>query len=415
MKARRVLSLALAALAIAALLFASLPVQAAPGGRPAYALSDSLIAYWKLDEASGTRLDELTGCGGSGCDLTDNNTVTQNTGKLTNAGQFTAANSEYLNIADQADLSMGDIDFTVAAWVYIDNLSADRAVLGKGTPGATRLLEYYVKYFQSTNRFTFWVGRGFGGSVQGTDYQVVSADNLGAPSTGTWYFIVAWHDATANTISIQVNNGTANSASWSNGSHDSTGELTVGTLPNSHAQYMDGRIDGAAVWKRVLTSTERGWLYNSGNGCDYPFTACEPTPTPTITRTPTSTFTSTATSTNTPTATYTVTATATATGTATDTPTPTATATATETGSPTDTPTPTVTGTSTATATVTFTPTITRTPDGEYWYELPLSSGNILRIERRWDYGALFVGLAVLILVIVLLVRFGYDVLGRWF
>ena len=40
------------------------------------------------------------------------------------AGQFTAANSEYLSHAHNSDLSTGDIDFTFAVWVYADSLLA---------------------------------------------------------------------------------------------------------------------------------------------------------------------------------------------------------------------------------------------------------------------------------------------------
>ena len=67
-------------------------------------LPTNLIAYWKLDEASGTRNDSK-----GANHLTDNNTVTQAVGKVGNAAQFTLANSEYLSIADNADLSAGDI------------------------------------------------------------------------------------------------------------------------------------------------------------------------------------------------------------------------------------------------------------------------------------------------------------------
>lgn len=407
MKARRALSLALAALAIVGLLFVSLPVEAAPGGRPAYSLSDSLIAYWKLDEASGTRLDELNGCGGSGCDLTDNNTVTQNPGKLNNAAQFTSANTEYLSRSDHADLSAGDIDFTIIQWVYLDSKGAVQHFVFKGSNTGGSQYEYRTRYASGSDRFVFGLADG----TSGTD---CAANSFGSPDNGTWYFIVAWYDATANTANIQVNNGTVDSCSWSTGSNDSANAFNIGRA-GAGGGYMNGRIDGVGWWKRVLTSGERAALYNSGNGCDYPFTDCEATATPTVTSTPTNTATPTATSTNTPTATYTVTATATDTGTPTDTPTPTATATVTETGMPTDTPTPTPTGTATATATVTLTPTVTRTPDESYWYEIELSSGNVLRIERRWDYGALFVGVVLLIVAIILLVRFGYDFLGRWF
>ena len=41
------------------------------------ALTDSIVAYWKLEEASGSRADVV-----GGNTLTDNNTVTGNPGKL---------------------------------------------------------------------------------------------------------------------------------------------------------------------------------------------------------------------------------------------------------------------------------------------------------------------------------------------
>src|SRR3989304_1655390 len=90
----------------------------APYVRPAVSLSDSLIAYWRLEEASGTRLDELSGCGGGGGDLADINTVTQNTGVIGNAGQFVAASSEDLSYADEIDLNVGgNIDVAFVAWL----------------------------------------------------------------------------------------------------------------------------------------------------------------------------------------------------------------------------------------------------------------------------------------------------------
>ena len=96
-------------------------------------LTTSLIAHWNLDEASGTRVDAK-----GGNDLTDNNTVTQATGIVSNAGQFTAANSEYLSIADNAALSTGDIDFTIPLWARAGGggMSLPLFMTKKAGPGA---------------------------------------------------------------------------------------------------------------------------------------------------------------------------------------------------------------------------------------------------------------------------------------
>src|SRR4051812_43478016 len=104
-------------------------------------LLTNLASYWKLEEASGTRADEI----GSQT-LTDNNTVTQAVGKLGNAAQFTAANSESLSHADSATLSLGaDQDFTLGAWVYLDSKGANRVIASKWAPGlATKDIEYLL-------------------------------------------------------------------------------------------------------------------------------------------------------------------------------------------------------------------------------------------------------------------------------
>lgn len=215
------------------------------------ALKSSLISYWKCDEASGNLLDAH----GSN-ELTDTNTVTSDTGKINDARQFTAANSEYFTIADNASISTGDIDFTFAAWVYLDSKAANRRIIAKTDNGSNT--EYQLTYRQSVDRFDFYIANGTIG---------VEANNLGSPSTATWYFIVAWHDSVANTMNIQVNNGTADSgATGGTGPTDTAQDLQVGRLAS---EYMDGRIDEIAFWKRTLSDSERTQLYNGGSGLSY--------------------------------------------------------------------------------------------------------------------------------------------------
>ena len=384
----------------------------APPRRPAYALSDSLIAYWKLEEASGTRYDELNGCGGSGCDLTDNNTVTQNTGIIGNAGEFTMANNEYLSHDDNADLSTGNIDFTVVLWVYLKSKPQTLMRFVNKNSGTNNQREFSVMYHNVTDLFVLQV------SSDGTVTNTIDDTVLGHPSLSTWYFVTIWHDAVSDTINIQTNNGNVNSQSYSNGVFDSSSPWILGGQTAADVYYLDGRLDSVGFWKRVLTSTERGYLYNSGAGCDYPFTACEPTPTPTVTLTPTltPTVTDTPTVTLTPTLTPTITDTPTVTPTITDTPTLTPTITDTPTLTPTITDTPTVTPTITDTPTVTHTPTPTFTPTptdtpGPYAYDIDstLSSGNRLLILRRFTFGEIALGVLVLAIVLGGIGKFIYD------
>ena len=136
---------------------AAIPAQAeykpAPVMRPRAALADNLVAYWKLDEASSTRNDSV----GTN-HLTSNNSVGQATGKLNYAANFVAANSQYLSIADNADLSVGDIDFTVSAWIWLDSAGGARGIVGKGNSTYVwSSVEYALLYLNSSDGLQFRV------------------------------------------------------------------------------------------------------------------------------------------------------------------------------------------------------------------------------------------------------------------
>ena len=81
-----------------------------------------LKGLWHLDENSnGSAAVTRKDSSGNGNDLTDNATVTSTQGKIGKAGQFTAANSEYLSITDNDSISVGNFDFTASAWVMLDS------------------------------------------------------------------------------------------------------------------------------------------------------------------------------------------------------------------------------------------------------------------------------------------------------
>ena len=227
------------------------------------AILDNLMAHWKLNEASGARADAHTG----GLNLTDVNTVTQAAGKIGNAAQFTSGQSERLTHADHADLTMGDIDYLLAAWVYLDSKAAQLQFMAKM---ASSNFEFRFGYDVAADRFFFEIL-----TLAGTG-QVELADNLGAVSINTWYFVLGWLDAVANTVNIQVNDGTVDSAAQSQTPGAGTAEFEMGA--ERSAQFMNGRMDSVSIWKRVLTSQERTDLYNGGAGLDYPFTVAAGNP-----------------------------------------------------------------------------------------------------------------------------------------
>lgn len=229
----------------------------APAGS---SLLTDLVGYWKLNEASGARADSHS----NGITLADSNTVSSATGIISAlAADFENGNNEYLEAADSATLSLGaDTSFTITAWVKLESVvGSTRAIVGKRTGTVAADSEIFVGANTDEN-ILFRVGNA-------TTYLDVVNTNVMA--TGTWYFVACWHDAVANTLNVQVNDGAVASGSWSGGTFDGTGIFQVGTIATSTTGDWDGLIEGVGYWKRTLTSGERTSLYNSGAGLDYPF------------------------------------------------------------------------------------------------------------------------------------------------
>ena len=221
---------------------------------------------WKLDEASGTRNDSF----GSN-HLSDMNSVGSATGKIGNAAQFVVATSRHLSIVDNANLSTGDIDFTILGWIKFDTINASyQQIFGKDEY-TTPTREYWVEYDPTLGRITFNV------SPDGTiaNQRQVVESSLGTPVTGVWYFIVAWHDSVANTLNIQINDMTPTSYSYSGGVYNGTARFNIAAHYDNSSQVSIGTflgvIDEVALLKRILSAGERTQLYNLGNGWEYPW------------------------------------------------------------------------------------------------------------------------------------------------
>lgn len=212
------------------------------------------VAYWKLDEASGNRLDSV----GSNT-LTSNNGVTQAVGKISNASQFAAASSQYLSITDNPSLSTGNIDFTITAWVKLSSTAASRTVAAKRDGSGSR--EWNLVYNQATGKFRFATFDATGNANAG------AVEDTTAISAGTWYYVVAWRDSAADRLYIQVNNNAATFALENlSGTNpvDSTSSFRIGGIDNPVSTFMDGIVDEVGFWKKILSAQERTDLYSNG-------------------------------------------------------------------------------------------------------------------------------------------------------
>jgi Concanavalin A-like lectin/glucanases superfamily len=193
-------------------------------------LDTGLVSFWKLNEASGDAVDSK-----GANNLTDTGSCPSVAGKIATARGFNGTTQYFLS-SSSAGLSPANTDFTISCWVYLTDISVNSYIISK-TGGA----DEYIIQFDPSGVFQFTVYSG--------SYATVSSDAIGI-AVNTWYFLVAWRDATAAKIYIQLNNGTIASLSC-----PAPAATAAPFLIGSYTQtlFMKGRIDAVGYWNRLLT------------------------------------------------------------------------------------------------------------------------------------------------------------------
>jgi hypothetical protein len=226
-------------------------------------VKDNLISWWTLDEFS-TGAGAIVRVDSHGAnDLTDNGTTPSAAGQVNLATQHTNAVPDWLSHVSNASLQVGDIDFTVACWAYLDNKVGVQVFAGKDEPGVGANREWAVLYNAGPDRFGFSTFTPVGVAHN------LSANLFGVPAAATWYLIIAWYEAATNTMSIQVDNGGIDTLGTGGALQAAAAaEFQIGSRdgPNSP---LDGRVDEVGFWKRLLTVSERSALWNDGAGIGY--------------------------------------------------------------------------------------------------------------------------------------------------
>lgn len=232
-----------------------------PGAGPSSLLS-GLLAYWKLDESSGsTRVDSTA----NGEDLAESGSVASHAGLVSNAASFSAS-GVYLQHASSTFFNLGvHADWSVLVWVYLDNKSSSYTFVSKDNSGVSR--QFHIRYSSGPDRLTLAY------SSDGSSLSTLHADTLGSPSATTWYLIHAYHDGVNDELGISVNGGSYDTVSHSAGIFQSTEQFAVGChfSSGSPVNQAVGDVDEMAVYDRVLTPSEVSDYYNSGSGTTHPF------------------------------------------------------------------------------------------------------------------------------------------------
>ncbi len=206
-------------------------------------LNNNLISFWKLQEVSGTRVDEEA----SGNDLDDINTVTQSVSSIvyTDSARFTASNSERLRITDATQTGLGVTgSFTVCAWVEIVSFNENNGIFSKWDGTTQR--SWSVFYRNSTPNLRFAISND---GVANTNCDISSFTPVG----GTFYHICARYDSASNEVALILDGGTPSTATFSGSVFDSTADFSLGY---SGFNFLNGKMEACGFWDRALTNAE---------------------------------------------------------------------------------------------------------------------------------------------------------------
>lgn len=208
-------------------------------------LLSGLLAYWKLDEASGVRVDSS----GHGLDLTDVNGVGQEPGIQGSAAKFTHEGTDrWLDHPDDPLLRF-ETDFTISAWVYRSGAMFDTNTILNTTSG------FYFYTHDSVEQRPV----------------LAAYDEIGTPivyfagsdivETNSWYHLVCYREG--DTFGIVTNGGEPVTAIGV-GSPRIGETFRIGAHEGGYPFY--GLIDEVAKWNRALSIEEIALLYNESNG-----------------------------------------------------------------------------------------------------------------------------------------------------
>lgn len=204
---------------------------------------NSLLAYYRLEEATGTRIDSVAGA----YNLTASNNPGNTTGKIGNAIQLVTASSQWLD-SGAVTLPVGASDFSTAGWVYLDTLGTNPVMIDVN--GAS---PWVLTYIAAVSRFRV--------NINGAT--TATANTFGAPATATWYFIATRYTTATKLTEISINGGVFDSAVAV--AAPMTGVLSLGATSTGSRPW-NGRLDETGIWTRLLADVEIAYLYNSGTG-----------------------------------------------------------------------------------------------------------------------------------------------------
>lgn len=208
------------------------------------------IAHWNFDDGQGYFAHDTGGQNYSGLLV---NGPQWTTGLISGALHFDGID-DFVDIGH--NLINTGADYTVAAWVRLDRLDHDAAIIGQDGRYTSA---FRLHYIAAEQRFAFTVVRY--DSMNSTVVKTLRSPS--PPQTGVWYFLTAAYNATNEQIKFYINGALVGLDTF-NYAWPAPGTLGIGRAKwnGRFVQFWPGTIDDTYVFDRVLSDAEILALYN---------------------------------------------------------------------------------------------------------------------------------------------------------
>lgn len=215
-------------------------------------LTSACLGHWKMnDNAANAVVTDSSGNGQNGTMRADG--ADENTGNVSCEGKINTALS--FDPLSQHHITLPSFSlstFAVSGWIWLGDKTADHALFS--IPAGTNRVQIWFDEYGANDRFAFAVYSG--------GWQIIYGSVN--PDLNTWYHIIAQRNSSYQ-MELYVNNSQDGTPVTKSGSINST--AYIGSYDTS-SKLHEGRIDCVSLFNRALTSDERAFLYNNGNGTE---------------------------------------------------------------------------------------------------------------------------------------------------
>jgi hypothetical protein len=203
------------------------------------------VSWWKLNDGSGTTAADTMGI---------------NPASGTNTGWCASANCATFNGTDSAFTTAGPVlntgpgnSFTVAAWVYMDEIKPNGLFATAVSQDGTGDSGFYLQYSGADKRWAF--------------SRSARALSRTKPAVNKWTYLTGVFDASDDQLRLYVNGGLQGTST------DSAPSAADGSLAIGRAQYsgqpadwFPGAIDNVEAFNVALSSAQVKQLYSARSG-----------------------------------------------------------------------------------------------------------------------------------------------------